>query len=402
MNRLSITLNSITAWCGSLTEKRSKLVRYLNYILLGGGAAIAVVALVFFLSDTTEPTAVEPQQVGEATSVIAVQKPTDDAGQTSADAEQATVDKTTNLDSQQPTQTLMAELTIDVARVKPDGEAVFAGRGEPNARISIFEGDILLGETTADANGEWVIILDKPLAPGQHLVSIAMETTTGETALADVTLAIDIAESEEESPLVALLPQTETDVPKLLQSPDDVAPEDVTPADVTPADSANADAVETEGGSTIDAVSISSLAPRALVWMEGDVLAISGVSRGGIKVGAAIDGGNFAEALVLADGQWQLSGPVDTSKPRITLDFSLYDNGGQQVATYQLPIKTRELSSGLDGSEMVIVQRGDALWRIAYRSYGKGVRYVDIVRRNAAAISDPDLIYPNQIFAIPK
>ena len=392
MNLLSITLNIIIAWCGSLTEKRSKLVRYLNYILLGGGAAIAVVALVFFLSDTTEPTAVEPQQAGETTSVTAVQKPADDAGQTNANADQAADNDAMAPDSQQPAAAMIAALTIDVARVKPDGEAVFAGRGEPNARISIFEGDVLLGETTADANGEWVVILDKPLAPGQHLVSVAMETTTGETALADVTLAIDIAETEEESPLVALLPQTETDVPKLLQSPDDVAP----------TESAKADAAPSDGSTTIDAVSVSSLAPRALVWMDGNVLAISGVSRGGIKVGAAIDGKAFAEALVLADGQWQLSGPIDASQPRITLDFSLYDNGGQQVATYQLPIKTRELSSGLDGSEMVIVQRGDALWRIAYRSYGKGVRYVDIVRRNAAAINDPDLIYPNQIFAIPK
>ena len=45
--------------------------------------------------------------------------------------------------------------------------------------------------------------------------------------------------------------------------------------------------------------------------------------------------------------------------------------------------------------------RRDALWRIAYSSYGEGVRFVDIVRRNAGAISDPDLIFPNQIFTIP-
>jgi nucleoid-associated protein YgaU len=50
---------------------------------------------------------------------------------------------------------------------------------------------------------------------------------------------------------------------------------------------------------------------------------------------------------------------------------------------------------------MVVVQRGDALWRIAFSSYGEGIRFVDIVRRNAGAIGDPDLIFPNQIFAIP-
>ena len=82
--------------------------------------------------------------------------------------------------------------------------------------------------------------------------------------------------------------------------------------------------------------------------------------------------------------------------------FLLGDAAGQTVATYELPVATRDLSEGLDGSRLVIVQRGDALWRIALQSYGEGVKYIDIVRRNAAAINDPDLIFPNQIFAIPQ
>ena len=42
------------------------------------------------------------------------------------------------------------------------------------------------------------------------------------------------------------------------------------------------------------------------------------------------------------------------------------------------------------------------LWRIAYQQMGKGVRYVDIVRRNKQDIINPDLIYPKQIFAVPQ
>ena len=90
------------------------------------------------------------------------------------------------------------------------------------------------------------------------------------------------------------------------------------------------------------------------------------------------------------------------TKPSRTMRFTLRDTDGGAVATYELPVTTRDLSQGLDGSRMVIVQRGDALWRIAYSSYGEGIKYVDIVRRNAAAIDDPDLIFPNQIFAIPQ
>ena len=42
------------------------------------------------------------------------------------------------------------------------------------------------------------------------------------------------------------------------------------------------------------------------------------------------------------------------------------------------------------------------LWRIAYHQLGEGVKYVDIVRRNKQDITDPDLIYPKQIFAVPQ
>ena len=49
----------------------------------------------------------------------------------------------------------------------------------------------------------------------------------------------------------------------------------------------------------------------------------------------------------------------------------------------------------------VIVQPGNSLWRLARRAYGKGFAYTVIYRANAAAISDPDLIFPGQIFQIP-
>ncbi len=84
------------------------------------------------------------------------------------------------------------DLVIDLAQVKPDGQAVFAGKGKAGAKITVFEGDVLLGNTVADANGEWVIILEKTLG-GQHLVSVMMETEDGEQTLSEVTLAIEIA-----------------------------------------------------------------------------------------------------------------------------------------------------------------------------------------------------------------
>jgi nucleoid-associated protein YgaU len=48
-----------------------------------------------------------------------------------------------------------------------------------------------------------------------------------------------------------------------------------------------------------------------------------------------------------------------------------------------------------------IVSRGDNLWRISQRVYGKGLRYTVIYGANQEQIRNPDLIYPGQVFVLP-
>ena len=256
-----------------------------------------------------------------------------------------------------------------------------------------------------------MIVPDRALGPGEHLVSIGARDGSGDTTLADLTLAIKVGESGDEQPLVALLPQSETDVPELLQSPDDSAETAVVAAvapETTTQGSGAAESLEVApppgfSEAADDAVPLTpAVAPRSLSWEENGDLVIAGVSRGGARVTSTASDAAFGEAAVAGDGTWQVTGRLDVNKPRRLMRFELLDGDGQTVASYELPVASRDLTQGLDGSKLVIVQQGDALWRIAYRSYGEGIKYVDIVRRNAAAIDDPDLIFPNQIFAVPE
>ncbi|NNM72329.1 LysM peptidoglycan-binding domain-containing protein [Enterovirga sp. DB1703] len=48
-----------------------------------------------------------------------------------------------------------------------------------------------------------------------------------------------------------------------------------------------------------------------------------------------------------------------------------------------------------------IVARGDNLWRISKRVYGRGLRYTVIYGANSPQIRNPDLIYPGQVFVLP-
>jgi len=52
--------------------------------------------------------------------------------------------------------------------------------------------------------------------------------------------------------------------------------------------------------------------------------------------------------------------------------------------------------------DTAIVSKGDSLWRISQRIYGRGVRYTVIYGANQKQIRDPDLIYPGQVFVLPS
>ena len=328
-------------------------MRSILYILFAVGGVLVAIALSMVLLDDEGDQQVQPQSPS-----IELSQPAADKAETS--------DKDSGTSLQPPNVTPAAPLTIDLARVKPDGAAVFAGTAAPNAKIRIFEGDILLGETIANANGEWVIVLEKSLAAGQHLISVAMERSDGTTEMADRSLAVEIYQDTETKPLVALLPETATEVPVLdtetkplvallpetatevpvlIQSPDDVdktksaaTASEATASGTIVADAADAAPAKPQAKSQIAASQIAALAPSAIVWRDASRILISGTSRGGVRVAVNDAKGQFGEALVLADGAWQVAGSLDMDIAVNQLRFALFDDANQIIARYDLPV----------------------------------------------------------------
>jgi nucleoid-associated protein YgaU len=60
-----------------------------------------------------------------------------------------------------------------------------------------------------------------------------------------------------------------------------------------------------------------------------------------------------------------------------------------------------EVSGEAPQLETVIIKRGDNLWRIARRVYGRGIRYSTIYQANRDQIGNPRWIYPGQVFVLP-
>ncbi len=357
-------------------------MRIILYMLFGVGGILVALALgvVFFTDDETAEVAPQTQSIELRPN--SQTEPTQAADESSSKQQlDSAVSDASSLLLQRDAE---PELRVEIARVKPDGSAVVVGNAPPGAAISVFEDTLLLGKTTADANGEWVVVLEKRLGPGQHLISVAAELEDATTLLAETSIAIEIYADQTSKPLVALLPENQTEMPVLLQSPDDQLPD------------------TGDDTQTVAVAAIARIGPRSLVWQGEDQITIAGHSRGGVRVSVSANGTYFGDALVLVDGGWQVNGAVDKNRQNHRLEFTLINNAEQAVAHYLLPIRSRDLQKGLDGSQLVVVNKGDALWRIAFRSFGEGVRYIDIVRKNTSDISNPDLIYPNQIFSLPK
>ena len=115
-------------------------------------------------------------------------------------------------------------LQIDVVRIGPEGSAVFAGKGSPDADVVIFEKDRVLAQTSVSADGEWVAVADQPLSPGGHLIIAEMTTVEGEVSRANQAVIVELASSGQDTPLVALVPMNEQAEVELIQTPDPLLP----------------------------------------------------------------------------------------------------------------------------------------------------------------------------------
>ncbi len=63
---------------------------------------------------------------------------------------------------------------------------------------------------------------------------------------------------------------------------------------------------------------------------------------------------------------------------------------------------TPETTGAKPDTGVIIIRRGDTLWQIAERHYGSGARYTQIFQNNRDQIRNPNRIYPNQRFTVPR
>ncbi len=170
------------------------------------------------------------------------------------------------------------------------------------------------------------------------------------------------------------------------------------PQDVQPQDnqSQNSDVAAT---SDVPAPVIPKITIRMIEAISPERMAVSGSveGKGSVKVMIA----NTMATTSMDDDGYMAEGAIPTEN-RFPVAVTLSDDSGEILSSARIVLNKSKLDETLLGNALIVVQKGDALWRIAYKTYGQGIRYVDIYQSNQKEIGDPNLIYPDQVFVVPN
>lgn len=270
--------------------------------------------------------------------------------------------------------------SFDLVRITPDGEAVIAGRATPGSKVTVHNGDSIVGQTTADHRGEWVVVPKTPLPAGSTRLSIEAQGTGGTFRRSEKVVVLVVPErklkqdksgSASGQALAVLVPREGKGASTVLQGP--------------------------KPDSTLQA---GDPELRVVDYDADGNLILGGRGRAGASIRIYLDNELLGESQVSDEKNWRLTPDrvVPTGRYKLRIDQLL---AGKVVGRIEVPFTRLAADPLLPDGGLVVVRPGNSLWRIARRSYGRGVLYTAIYRANQKQIRDPDLIYPGQVFTVP-
>jgi nucleoid-associated protein YgaU len=275
--------------------------------------------------------------------------------------------------------------SFDVVKVGPTGTAVIAGRAEPGSKVTVRDGDKVIGEVTADRRGEWVLVPDQPISPGDRLLSLeASGPKVGATVKSEETVALSIsppkAGGKEETALAVVLPRNGSGAARVLQRPDGSLP-------------------SSQGTPSVDKP--LALSMDALEYDDQGRAVLSGRATPGATVQIYAGNQPLATATADAAGEWSATSARVVGPGRVELRLDQLGKDARVVQRIVVPLAQAATAELIPGQSYT-VQPGNNLWQISRRAYGVGTRYLIIYSANLSQIRDPERIYPGQVFRVPK
>ena len=383
---------------------------------------------------------------------------------------------------------------FDIVRVEPNGDAVVAGQGAPNAVVEMLVNGKPVARATADAAGQFAVV-PPALPAGSSQIRLRMTGKDGRAAESQQSVAVEVAPGRDRQPLVALtapdaatvvlsqpgasepaakVAAAQPGVPAAGQ-PTRIASVDVqengrlfvtvtgtpgaairlylndtliAPGRIGPDGRASftigrgmkpgqyqvridqidpaTGKVETRAEVPLSVSEPTQIAARDVTGSQPST--IPGHAQGGVPnpaanraPGPSTSGARSTGQGVGPDmGRRAGSDGAQGERPGSATDGGtgstkpMPDRAEPQTPAAAAPSRAEARNApaeasadAADGAVYVPeistakITRGDNLWRISQRTYGRGERYTVIYDANQTQIRNPDLIYPGQIFVLP-
>ncbi|WP_288037224.1 LysM peptidoglycan-binding domain-containing protein [Acidiphilium sp.] len=254
--------------------------------------------------------------------------------------------------------------SFDTVRVDAGGNAVIAGHAAPGATVTITANGKTIGTVKADSSGSFAFVTSRPLPAGGQQLALSATGPGGQTLASNRDVTVSVPAAPNEGPLAVLAGKSGE--PSKVLSGQGPAP----------------------GTLGIGSVDYDG---------KGHAL-IAGTAKPGAQVSLSLDGAPLGTATAGPDGRWTLKVEHMPAKPG-TFSLTAHDAKGAVIGEMKTAYAPRAV--GPVAPHHVVIERGDCLWLIARRVYGRGVDYSLIYKANEASIRDPNLVYPGQRFVLP-
>lgn len=349
--------------------------------LIGTMGAVVVAAglvLVYVLSESDTDDNAPPVAASSSNSQTAGNT-ANGAGQTAGNSGQAAAPATTTAAATPSATAAPVKPSFDVVRVNPNGDTVVAGRADKNAEVTLMDNGQAIGTTTADNNGQWVLLPNSAMAAGQHSLTLRAQSGNGQVQDSDHSVIIiqpapakDIAGQPSQVPAGALaieVPKSGQGATRVLTMPS-------------------------------GAGKPGELAVATVDYDAQGRAVLAGTSKPKSVINIYLDNNLLGQATADPAGNWSFVPQASVSPGLHQLRVDQTEDGAKVTARVELPFDQAPTTVAADQGK-VVVQPGNSLWRLARTTYGSGLRYTVIYEANKEKISNPDLIYPGQVFQLP-
>lgn len=268
---------------------------------------------------------------------------------------------------------------VVVEAVEIEGDTIYvAGSATPERTVRVYADTLLIGDAQASPAGRFLVEARRELPVGDYVIRADLLEADG-SVLARAAVPFEREPGESIAAVAPSVPAVDTPAaPEQMAEVTDEAQDE--PVGATPAPAAeDASPEQPPAGTDVAAAPEPQSAQSAGSQDDGDAASADASSGEAPQTMAAAEPDAAPEETAAAETDAPKSGRV-----------------GEESAAAEITQPKLERAEG-----SVIIRRGDTLWHISRRVYGRGIRYSTIYLANQDQIRNPDLIWPGQIFTLP-